>query len=148
LPYTQENVITTAFQLLGRQYGWHDSWDERDCGGIMRVIFNCFGFTLPRYWSYEQLCSDRAAYVGDMEDLDRKSARLTTFPEGVTFTGSTGHIGLYLGSVDGIPYCIHQCGWNYKDGGKEYKMARTVVSDYINVGFRMKSIGYFSPMLP
>ena len=26
LPYTQRNVITTAFRLLGRPYGWHDSW--------------------------------------------------------------------------------------------------------------------------
>lgn len=147
LPYTQRNAITTAFRLLGRQYGWHDSWDERDCGGIMRVIFNCFGFTLPRYWSFEQLCSDEAEYVGDIDDDAVKSARLTTFPEGVTFTGTTGHIGLYLGTVDGTPYCLHQCGWNYTDEGVEYKMARTVVSDYINVGFTMKSIQFFTPII-
>ncbi len=148
LPFTQCNVIRTAFKLLGRPYGWHDSWGERDCGGIMRVIFNCFGFSLPRYWSFEQLCTDRAEYVGDMEDIEAKSDKLTSFPEGVTFTGTTGHIGLYLGAVEGVPFCIHQCGWNYSDDGMEYKMARTVVSDYINVGFTMKSLQFFSPLLP
>lgn len=146
LPYTQRNVITVAFRLLGRPYGWHDSWDERDCGGIMRVIFNCFGFTLPRYWSYEQLCSDRATFVGEIADTAQKNSLLATMPEGMTFVGSTGHITLYLGTVDGTPYGIHQCGWNYKDGDTEYKMARVVVSDYINVGFDMKGIQFFTPM--
>ncbi|MFC1650957.1 SH3 domain-containing protein [Candidatus Latescibacterota bacterium] len=147
LPYTQKNTIMTAFRILGRPYGWHDSWDERDCGGIMRVIFNCFGFRLPRYWSFEQLCSDHAEYVGDSDDVDAKSEKLTSMPEGITFTGTTGHIGLYLGHVDGIPYGIHQCGWNYKDGGLEYKMARVVVTDYVNIGFNMKSMQYFTPMV-
>ncbi|MBN1294181.1 MAG: SH3 domain-containing protein [Candidatus Latescibacteria bacterium] len=146
LPYTKRNVITTAFRLLGRPYGWHDSWDERDCGGIMRVIFNCFGFTLPRYWSFQQLYSDFATHVGDISDMDRKTAILCSMPEGITFTGSTGHIGLYLGNVDGKPYVIHQCGWNYKEGEKEYKMAKVVVSDYVNVGFDMKGLKFFTPL--
>ena len=146
VPYTKRNVITTAFRLLGRPYGWHDSWDERDCGGIMRVIFNCFGFTLPRYWSFQQLCSDFAASVGDISNMERKTAVLNNMPAGITFTGSTGHIGLYLGNVDGKPYVLHQCGWNYKDGETEYKMARVVVSDYENVGFEMKSLKFFTPM--
>ena len=148
LPYTQRNVITTAFRILERPYGWHDSWGERDCGGIMRVIFNCFGFTLPRYWSFEQLCSDRATFVGDMDDVAEKNRLLATMPAGITFTGTTGHIVLYLGSVDGTPYSIHQCGWNYKDGEVEYKMARVVVSDYINIGFTMDRVQYFTPMAP
>ncbi len=148
LPYTQANVIETAFSILGRPYGWHDSWNERDCGGIMRVIFNCFGFTLPRYWSFEQLCTDHARYVGDIEDAAEKNRILAGLPAGVTFTGTTGHIGLYLGTVDGKPYTIHQCGWNYTLDDVEYKMARVVVSDYESIGFNMKSIGFFSPILP
>jgi hypothetical protein len=148
LPYTQRNVIATAFRLLGRPYGWHDSWEERDCGGILRVIFNCFGFTFPRYWSFEQLHSDHAQYVGNISDPAEKTKMLTALPAGITFTGSTGHIGLYLGSVDSKPFVIHQCGWNYKQGDTEYKMARVVVSDYENVGFTMKSLGFFTPILP
>jgi len=148
LPYTQRNVIATAFRLLGRPYGWHDSWNERDCGGIMRVIFNCFGFTLPRYWSYEQLCTDHATHVGEIRDVAEKNRMLSGMPAGITFTGTTGHIGLYLGSVDGKPYAIHQCGWNYERDGKEYKMARVVVSDYENIGFNMDRIAFFSPILP
>ncbi len=148
LPYTRRNVIATVFQLLGRPYGWHDSWNERDCGGIMRVVFNCFGITLPRYWSFEQLCTDHAVFVGDMKDMAQKAEKLTALPAGLTFTGSTGHIGLFLGSVDGKPYVIHQCGWNYNDGGTEYKMARVVVSDYEHVGFNLDGIQFFAPMLP
>ncbi len=148
LPYTQKNVIATVFRLLGRPYGWHDSWDERDCGGIMRVVFNCFGIALPRYWSFEQLSTDHAVFVGDIKDMAKKAEMLAAMPAGITFTGTTGHIGLYLGSVDGKPYVIHQCGWNYKDGGAEYKMARVVVSDYEHVGFNMDGIKFFAPMLP
>jgi hypothetical protein len=148
LPYTQRNVIDIAFGILGRPYGWHDSWGERDCGGIMRVIFSCFGFDLPRYWSYQQLCSDRAAYVGDSNDADRKNAMLSAMPPGVTFVGTTGHIGLYLGTVDGKPYGIHQCGWNYTDGDTEYKMARVVVTDFVNIGFNMDRMQFFTPLTP
>jgi len=148
LPYTRRNVITTVFRLLGRPYGWHDSWDERDCGGIMRVVFNCFGIALPRYWSFEQLSTDHALFVGDIKDMAEKAKKLTAMPAGITFTGTTGHIGLYLGSVDGKPHVIHQCGWNYKDGGTEYKMARVVVSDYEHVGFNLDGIRFFAPMLP
>ena len=148
LPFTQRNAITVAFRLLGRQYGWHDSWDERDCGGIMRVIFGCFGMELPRYWSYQQACLKHASFVGNIEDIAEKNRRLTDMPAGITFTGTTGHIGLYLGSVEGKPYVLHECGWNYKRDGKEYKMARVVVSDYENVGFNMDKIQFFSPITP
>ncbi|MFC1607802.1 SH3 domain-containing protein [Candidatus Latescibacterota bacterium] len=148
LPFTKRNAVTVAFRLLGRQYGWHDSWDERDCGGIMRVIFGCFGMELPRYWSYQQACLKHAAFVGDIKDIDEKNRQLADMPAGITFTGTTGHIGLYLGSVDGKPYVLHECGWNYKRDGKEYKMARVVVSDYENVGFNMDKIQFFSPITP
>ncbi len=148
LPYTQRNVIATAFRLLGRPYGWHDSWDERDCGGIMRVIFNCFGISLPRYWSFEQLSTDHAVYVGDLKDLSQKAEKLNAMPPGITFTGSTGHIGLYLGNVEGKPFVIHQCGWSYKEGETEYKMARVVVSDYEHVGFNLDGLGVFAPIAP
>lgn len=147
-PYTPRNVITTVFRLLGRPYGWHDSWDERDCGGILRVVYNCFGITLPRYWSFEQLCSDHATPVGDITDMAEKARKLGTMPAGITLTGSTGHIGLYLGSVDGKPYAIHQCGWNYTEGDVEYKMARVVVSDYEHIGFDLKSLGFYTPVMP
>ncbi len=148
LPYTKRNVIETAFSLLGRPYGWHDSWGERDCGGIIRVIFNCFGFTLPRYWSFQQLCTDNAVYVGDIADTAEKASRLCALPAGITLTGSTGHIGLYVGNVDGKPYGINQCGWNYTEDDTEYKMARVVVSDYESVGFNMDKLSYFSPVMP
>ena len=148
LPYTQRNVIDTAFRLLGRPYGWHDSWNERDCGGIMMVIFRCFGITFPRYWSFEQLHSDHATYAGDIKDDYEKISKLNSMPQGITFVGTTGHIGLYLGTVEGKPYSIHECGWNYKDGDTEYKMARVVVSDHENVGFNMNKLQFFTPIIP
>lgn len=147
LPYTPRNIITTAFRLIGKPYGWHDSWDERDCGGIMRVIFNCCGITLPRYWSFEELYSDHATFVGKMADAE-KTKTLAAMPAGITFAGSTGHISLYLGMVEGKLYSIHQCGWNYTLDGKEYKMARVVVSDYEHVGFNLKSLQFFTPVMP
>jgi hypothetical protein len=147
LPYSRRNTYTLAFRLLGRPYGWHDSWNERDCGGIMRVIFNCFGFTLPRYWSFEQLMSDHATHVGDLT-VPEKNRLLADLPPGATFTGSTRHIGLYLGTVDDTPYVIHQCGWNYTEDSIEYKMARVVVSDYEHVGFNMDGIQFMTPVLP
>ncbi len=147
-PYTQRNVLSLAFRLMGRPYGWHDSWDERDCGGIMRVILGCFGIELPRYWSFEQVASDRATFVGDIADTAEKNRLLASMPAGATLTGSTGHIGLYIGTVDGKPYALHQCGWNYTVDGVEYKMARVVVSDYDLVNFEMAGIKFFTPVLP
>ena len=114
----------------------------------MRVIFGCFGMTLPRYWSFQQLCSAHAAFVGDIGDIDEKNRILGSKPGGITFIGTTGHIGLYLGTVDGKPYGIHECGWNYKQDDTEYKMARVVVSDFESVGFNMKGMKFFTPVMP
>ena len=80
--------------------------------------------------------------------MAQKKAKLIAMPAGITFTGSTGHIGLYLGAVDTKPFVLHECGWNYKEGDTEFKMARVVVSDYEHVGFNMDGLGVFAPIMP
>ena len=48
LPYTRENELRLAFELLGDRYGWAGMYGANDCSGIIHEIFACFGFCLPR----------------------------------------------------------------------------------------------------
>ena len=48
MEYTRANVIRQAFKMLGNPYGWGGMNGERDCSSLIRDVYLCFGFRLPR----------------------------------------------------------------------------------------------------
>lgn len=132
LPYTLRNVYQQAFVTFGRRYGWAGMYEERDCSGFVMDIFRCFGFRFPRT-SGKQIQASPASL--DLKPYDRatKISLLNTSPAGITIIGWAGHVMLYLGSVEGMPYVI-QATWGMRENAAEgvdvtRRLARVLVAD-------------------
>ena len=107
LPYTPANIVRQAFKLLGDRYGWGGDLEANDCTGITREVYRCFGILLPRV----KQSASTGVYsvdVSDMSDEDKlyeigqlTPGSLIAFP---------GHMMIYLGMVDGVPYVISAVG--------------------------------------
>ena len=107
LPYTPANIVRQAFKLLGDRYGWGGDLEANDCTGITREVYRCFGILLPRV----KQSASTGVYsvdVSEMSDEDKlyeieqlTPGSLIAFP---------GHMMIYLGMVDGVPYVISAVG--------------------------------------
>ncbi len=143
LPYTARNIYTQAFAMLNQPYGWGDMKGEQDCSRFLQMVYATVGILLPRN-SFEQ------AQVGEAVNFDDKSTReyklesLSQVQGAMTILPMKGHIMLYLGSIDGIPYAIHETsGYKQMVGDKEitYPLNRVVVSDlFLGEGSRKGSL--------
>ena len=108
LPFTKRNVLEVAFSCLGNRYGWGGMYGLMDCSLYTRDIYKCFGFELARNTSWQ-----RAMPVGDidlegMSDEEKREAIDTCEPG--TLLMFSGHITMYIGSVNGKQYVISDTG--------------------------------------
>lgn len=107
LPFTPRNILAQAFKFLGERYGWGHDYNGRDCTGFISEIFRSFGLVMPRNsgqqgnggygrnirFGADSTVADKQAALAQLQVGD-----LLYFP---------GHVGLYLGSVNGQPFMIH-----------------------------------------
>ena len=109
LPYTEENVIRLAFKLRGDRYGWGSSGFSNDCSGIVRQIYGCLGFTLPRTAGMQISCDGLETF--DLSELsdEEKEKTIASLPLG-SLLHFSGHIMLYIGTVNGDNYVISSTG--------------------------------------
>jgi len=129
-PFTQRNVISTMFNLLYRPYGWADSDHEFDCCGAIRVVLRTFGIKTGRWTSYELHATDHVIAFSRRTPKEKKYELIQGCEPGICLVGSSGHINMYLGEVDGRHYVIHQGGYSYKgDDEKTYHFRRVNVND-------------------
>ena len=107
LPYTPANIVRQAFKLLGDRYGWGGDLRANDCTGIVREIYRCFGILMPRVGQ----SSVKGVCTTDMTDMnnDEKLAVISGLTPGSLLSFS-GHIMIYIGTVDDIPYVISAVG--------------------------------------
>jgi cell wall-associated NlpC family hydrolase len=107
LPFTPYNILAQAFKFLGERYGWGHDYNGRDCTGFISEIFRSFGLLMPRNsgqqgnggygrnirFSADSSVADKQAALAQLQVGD-----LLYFP---------GHVALYLGTVNGQPFMIH-----------------------------------------
>ena len=108
LPMTSNVVIEQAFKFLGKIYGWGGSFSSNDCSGLVRQVYACFGFELPR----------NSAAIGEIFDLGERAYSASIASKKLEImekipTGSLlimeGHMMIYLGMVGKEPYVISSC---------------------------------------
>jgi cell wall-associated NlpC family hydrolase len=114
LALTRANILRQAFKFLGERYGWGHAYNARDCSGFVSEIYRSMGVILPRNTSTQAVSpvfsrtsfkktDTRAARNNAVANLD--IGDLIYIP---------GHVMLYIGSIDGVPYVIHDTnGGNY-----------------------------------
>lgn len=109
LPYTGKAVIALALKRLGDRYGWGGLDYSQDCSGMVREIYSCFGFLLPRTSGHQAQIQGGVTYDLTEKTPEEKLAVLKKLPAG-TMLHFSGHVMLYLGMKDHRPYVISAVG--------------------------------------
>ena len=126
LPYTTNNIIRSAFKFYDSVYGWGGLQQSVDCSSFISNAYRTVGIFLPRNADEQETSAGIHKKMGNMS-----SAQRANVIKGLT-PGSTlhmdGHVMLYLGSSNEIPYAIHSLGSHYT-GGTRHSVMKVVVSD-------------------
>lgn len=127
LDYTQRYALKLAFKHLNEPYGWGGSNGEQDCSGYLSQIFNCFGILLPETSTQKIKCGKIIEFQkSDINEIKYISI-IQNALEGISFVFFPGHIMLYIGNEDGVPYIIHAI-W----GVTSYDSQNNKTVNYIN----------------
>lgn len=104
--FTTNNLLYRANEALGTPYSWGDS-DENgmDCSSTLQGLFKCFGIIIPRNSSQQIKLSANIVNLSEMS-LTGKLDTITDLPIG-SILYMPGHVMMYLGEYNGIPYIIH-----------------------------------------
>ncbi|HPW67857.1 MAG TPA: SH3 domain-containing protein [Deltaproteobacteria bacterium] len=150
LPYTPRTIILQAFKLLHSPYGWGDMHGEQDCSRFIQVVFSTVGVQFPRN-SLQQakvgrLIAGFTRQTGFEERLDLLSDPTLG---GTSILHMSGHIMLFLGSVDGAPYAIHDMRGYSEPVGKEerFRLVNRVVVSNLYLGQGTTSGAYLQRLL-
>jgi len=119
LPFTRRNVVEQAFKFLGERYGWGHSYNARDCTGLVAEVYKTFGIHLPRNSEQQgnSPIGESVQFTAETSEEEKLSAVVSADVGDLLY--STGHVMLYLGTVDDMPYVIHDLsgfGWACEDG--------------------------------
>lgn len=126
LPYTSDQVLQQAFKFYGSLYGWGGAMRSVDCSSLVGSVYRTMGLDLPRNTSkLVKMPGDVTEFTG-MNREERLQALAKLRPGSPL--SMKGHIMIYLGMKDGVPYVIHSSSSYYKDGRKIY-VRRVLVSD-------------------
>ena len=132
LPLTVNNIVSTAFELLGDTYGWGSGLSSADCSSYMRDVYHCFGLNLPRNTSWQAAMPTYKVTWEKDAPVESKKAVLNTLLPGAILLFS-GHEMMYLGHIGDTYYVISALG-SIRDFNSEEKLrVRGVVINTLDV---------------
>jgi len=144
LPFTARNIYKQALMMLNQPYGWGDTGGEQDCSRFLQMVFATVGISLPRDSKDQALVSDTAVDFDGQSDDATKLAGIARAPAANTLLAMKGHIMLYLGTVNGKPYAIHDTtGYTQNVDHQQvtYAIDRVIISDlYLGEGSEKGSL--------
>lgn len=122
---TQQNLLETAFHMLGTPYGWGSMSGNEDCSGFVRAVYLVFGYDLPRNTSEQD---DIPVYGVSFAGKSRQArkALLDSLPAGAILF-QNGHEMLYLGARNGHYYVINDASSIQRPGGTDKWYVRKVI---------------------
>lgn len=109
IDFTEENIAKQAFKYQGDLYGWAGNFHANDCSGMVRRVFACFGLNLPRGAEMQSDISEVRHIDVSRKSSEAKEKLLAEMKIG-TLLYFPGHIMIYLGTVNNVPYCISSVG--------------------------------------
>ncbi|MFC1528957.1 hypothetical protein ACFL5B_03520, partial [Candidatus Latescibacterota bacterium] len=134
LPYTQRNIVETAFKLLDNPYDFTGTFFGRQHETTYRDIFACFGFDLPYHGGlFTHYGKNKEVLHPEIgrEDQYRKILEHEPFTTiMITLQDRGGHAQLLIGEYDGVPIVFDQHGYGYKDEeGKDLIIRRCCIGE-------------------
>jgi len=144
LPYTARNILQQAFEMRNAPYGWGGMYGEQDCSRFIQQVFATVGVIFPRNSADQAMVGKQVAEFDPDTSAEIKIRSLDRAIGGITTLYLKGHIMLYLGKSDLMPYAIHET-WAYRvpDGDQDliYKINRVAVTDLdLGIGSRNGSL--------
>lgn len=108
-PFTRRALLTEAFSMLGKPYGWGGKGGGYDCSRFLLEVFARFGIDLPRHSARQAMAGTFSIDVSAVNDLNEKRLLIDAAARrGAVLLQFAGHIMLYLGTTeDGVPMAIH-----------------------------------------
>jgi cell wall-associated NlpC family hydrolase len=107
LPLTRANLIRQAFKFLGERYGWGHSYNGRDCSGFVSEIYRSMGVQVPRNTSAQSVSpAFKRVHFDDTSTRAERMAAVAAMDVG-DLVYIPGHVMMYVGEIDGMPYVIH-----------------------------------------
>lgn len=106
LPLTDANLLRQAFKFLGERYGWGHDYGARDCSGFVSEVYRSMGVLLPRNTSDQARSPVLARTHFDDGAVQARAAAVRGLQVG-DLVYIPGHVMLVIGSIDGMPYVIH-----------------------------------------
>ena len=96
-------------------YGWGGTFGEQDCSQFLCEIFSTVGIILPRNSSGQaRIGMQLSGFTSKTSDQAKTEILRASAIPGATLLRLPGHIMLYLGTVQGKQYIIHET-WAYKE---------------------------------
>lgn len=108
-PFTRRALLSEAFSMLGKPYGWGGKDGGYDCSRFLLEVFGRFGIDLPRHSARQAEAGTFSLDISRVEDLNEKKLLLEAAARrGAVLLHFPGHIMLYLGTTEaGAPMAIH-----------------------------------------
>ena len=107
LPLTRANLIRQAFRFLGERYGWGHAYNGRDCSGFVSEVYRSMGVQLPRNTSDQAVSPVFARTRFEPGDSREKRMAAVDALDVGDLIYIPGHVMMFLGRIDGMPYVIH-----------------------------------------
>lgn len=115
LPYTSENILKQVFKLEGHRYGWGDDFHGRDCSSTIMYTYKPFGIRLPRDANQQENGAGITYKFNSSMTVDERISLFKKVKPGAPIY-MDGHVMMYIGMDEGIPYMIHEFnGYGVKD---------------------------------
>lgn len=133
LPYTRVNILMQAFEMLGERYGWGGMFDSVDCSSFISNIYRTVGINLPRNADEQE---NVAATTFKFNGNKTAALQVLSALKPGTAVFKEGHVMLYIGNYNGIPYLIHSFSSYADANGRKKSVMQVVVSD---TNLRMRS---------
>ncbi|MGB9679782.1 MAG: SH3 domain-containing protein [Thermoanaerobacteraceae bacterium] len=128
LPYSTKNILKQAFKLIGHRYGWGDNYGGRDCSSFVMYVFKTFGIRLPRNTNeQEKNIGVFYEFNLNMTIKDRLNIFDRVSPGALVYM--PGHVMIYIGKDNKVPYIIHAL--NGYGGGKGNVYKFTPVNEIV-----------------
>ncbi len=125
-PFTQRNLINTAFTMLYHPWSGGDSYNERHCCGIIRAVLRTFGIITMNSTTLQLHASDHVIAFPEKTPKEVKYSYLEGHEPGICLMGSRQHVIMYLGKVAGRHFVIHSTGYDYNADDNTVMMVRRV----------------------
>jgi hypothetical protein len=132
LPYTARTILNQAFLMLDKPYGWGDMYGQQDCSRFLQMVYATVGIELPRDSKNQAQVGTVVASFDEKTANQEKLNALKNAKGGLSILSMKGHIMLYLGVVEGVPFVMQESSGYSQTRGEmqiKYNIMRAVVSD-------------------